>query len=166
MRSLIGPGMRVPQVGLARLDGDTVETVLSDQLLARRRAVVIGIVGAFTPVCTSAHIPEFVDRADDLRRLGFDRVICVVPNDPWTMIAWSRLVDPENKILFVSDGNLSLARSLGLTFEGTGMFLGERSRRYMMLVKDGIVERLTVELIPTELACTRARDVVRQDLAA
>lgn len=166
VRTHIGSEKRVPQVALARLRGNLIEEVLTDHFLHGRRIAVVGVVGAFTPICTSMHVPEFVRRADEVKRLGFDNIVCIVPNDPWTVQAWAERIDPARTITFLSDGNLQFARALRLTFNASKSFIGERPRRYMLLANDGIVERLSVEPTPTELTCTRVEDIEREFAAA
>jgi peroxiredoxin len=166
VKTYIGPGRRLPQVILSKLSRGSIEEVLTDHLFHGRRVAVVGVVGAFTPVCTAEHVPQFVRRADEVKRLGFDAMVCIVPNDPWTVKAWADLVDPEEKITFLSDGNLQFAHQLRVTFQGSKWFIGERPRRYLLLASDGFVERLSVEPTPTELTCTRVEDIEREFAAA
>lgn len=153
-------GDRIPQVTLGRLVGGEVNSVSLDELVAGKRAVMVGIPGAFTPICTCAHIPDFVGRADRLRSAGFELIICVAPNDPWTTDAWAACLDPDDKVLFLSDGNLALARGLGANITDHKNFLGERSTRYLMVVESGVIRRLTIEPHPMALTCTRTEDVL------
>src|SRR3954468_11018588 len=97
MSELITTGSMLPSVILGRLApaSDLIEPVSLTFLLQGRRAVLFGVPGAFTPVCTREHIPGFVEHADRLRRAGVDDVICIAPNDPWTMEAWSVALDPD-----------------------------------------------------------------------
>lgn len=160
MTPRISAGDRIPQAVLGRLANGVVERVSLQDFLARRRAVVVGIPGAFTPVCTCEHIPDLIDSVDRLRAAGMDEVICVAPNNPWTIDAWAERVDPQGKLMFLSDGNLSLARALGVNVTDHANMLGETSARYMMIAANGIVHRLNVEPHAMRLTCTRAEDVV------
>ena len=155
------PGMSVPAVTLARYDGDQILEIRIDELVRKHRAAIVGVVGAFTPVCTREHVPKFVSGAEYLRSLGFDLIVCVAPNDPWTLKLWADEVDPDGRVTFLADGNLELSRKLRVNFDGAYMHLGERSRRYLMLTRDGLIERLTAEPSPTTLTCTRVEDVAR-----
>jgi peroxiredoxin len=151
---LVKQGDRIPSVRLARQGENGIEGVPLDGELSGRRVAIVGVVGAFTPVCTEDHVPEFVSGAAAIRRLGYDRVICVVPNDPWTVKAWAEQVDPQGRVTFLSDGNLELARRLGVAMQGQDYYLGERSRRYLLIAVDGSIERLTVEASPLTVSCT------------
>ena len=79
----------------------------------------------------------------------------VVASDPFVMEAWSKIVDPERSIRFVSDGNLNLCRALGLVTHEQELFLGDRSERYMLVVQNGVIEALRVETKITDYSCTR-----------
>lgn len=160
MTPRISPGDRIPQAALGRLVHGVVRHVFLDEFLAGRRAVVVGIPGAFTPVCTCEHIPDLLASVDRLRVAGMDEVICIAPNDPWSVEAWAERVDPAGKLTFLSDGNLSFARAVGVTMIDHQHMLGETSARYMMIVSNGFVRRLNVEPHVNKLTCTRAQDVV------
>jgi peroxiredoxin len=156
---LVKQGDRIPSVRLARCRENDIESVSLDAELAGRRVAIVGVVGAFTPVCTEDHIPEFVSGAAAITGLGYDRIICVAPNDPWTVKAWADKVDPERRIIFLSDGNLELARRLGVAVQAEKFYLGERPRRYLLITVDGNVERLTVETNSLAVTCTGATEL-------
>ena len=160
MVKAIHQGMRIPDAQVAELVQGEVVSIRTERLLQGRRVLIVGVPGAFTPVCTSRHLPEFVARADLLLRSGFSELICIAPNDPWTVEAWARTVDPKGAIRFLSDGNLELVRAMGLTVREPQYFLGERSRRYVMAVKDAVVEKLSVEATIFDVTCTRATEVL------
>jgi peroxiredoxin len=160
MTPRISSGDRIPQAQLGRLINGAIEFVSLHELLAAKRAVVVGVPGAFTPVCTCEHIPDLLGGVDRLRASGMDHVICVAPNDPWALEAWAERVDPNGKILFLSDGNLALARALGVSVTDYENMQGETQTRYMMIVSKGVVQRLNVEPARNKLTCTRSEDVV------
>ncbi len=130
-----------------------------ENLLAGRRAVVFGIPGAFTPICSQRHAPDFIAKAPALRKSGIDLVICIGANDPWTMQAWSDSIDPTGQVRFLSDGNLEFARASGLIERHTDYFLGDRLKRFVMLTQDAVVEHLGVENTILSLSCSRVDDV-------
>lgn len=154
-------GERAPPVRLARLGAaGGLEEVNLETRLAGVRAVVIGVPGAFTPVCTRDHVPGFVANAAALRRAGHDAVICVAPNDPWTLAAWAERLDPQGQVEFLSDGNLDLARGLGVTRLDRANHFGERPERYLMITEGCVIARMRVEPVFDVLTCTRAEDVL------
>ncbi len=153
-------GQRLPPVYLGELVNGEVRRVALETLLAGCRAVVFGIPGAFTPICSERHAPEFVAKASALRSIGIDQIICIGANDPWVMAAWGDSLDPTGQVRFLSDGNLDFARQSGLIENHTDYFLGDRLKRFVMITQDAVVEHLGVENTMLTLSCSRVDDVV------
>ncbi len=137
-----------------------IQSESAEALFAGRRAILIGLPGAFTPACSGKHVPDFVQQAPRLKASGFDLIACVAANDPWTLEAWSRELDPDRQLVFLSDGNLEFARKTGLTRFDPDQFLGERCRRFMMILNGAVVEKLSVETELAAITCTRSVDVL------
>jgi peroxiredoxin len=152
-------GSRVPEVQFGQLVDGEVRCISASEVFAYHRAVVIGVPGAFTPVCTKQHIPDFIKNVDRLNASGFSQLVCIAPNDPFVLAEWARIVDPETKLLFLSDGNLDFTRALGMECSNRPLFLGCRSERYMLIVDDGTITRLRVEPNILTFSCSRAEDV-------
>lgn len=152
-------GQRLPPVVLGELVNGEIRRVALESLLAGRRAVVFGVPGAFTPICSQRHAPEFIAKAPALRKSGIDAIICIGPNDPWTMAAWAESIDPTGQVRFMSDGNLEFARQTGLVESHPDYFLGERLKRFVMITQDAVVEHLGVENALLSLSCSRVDDV-------
>lgn len=163
MTPRISVGDRVPQATLGRMVDGIMHTVELHELLAGRRAVIAGVPGAFTPVCTSRHIPDLVANVARLKAAGYGLVACVVPNSPWAVAAWAQEVDPGGALMFLSDGNLTLARALGVTVTAYDMMLGETSARYLLATDSAIVSRFNVETKLSNFDCTGPRDVLVMD---
>jgi peroxiredoxin len=157
-------GMRVPGAMVAELEDGHVNPLTAHDVLFRGRSLVIGVPGAFTPLCTERHVPNLVQSAERLRRSGFDHLVCFVASDPFVTQAWQRVVDPKGWIRFVSDGNLNFCRALGLNTHEQSLFLGDRSERYLMIVQDGIIEKVRVEQRITDYSCTRPSDFVLENI--
>jgi len=153
-------GARVPNVKLGYLVQGEVTAISTDELFAGGKTVVLGIPGAFTPVCTRQHVPDFVANADEIIASGYGQVLCIAPNDPFVLDAWRSQVDPQSKIRFLSDGNLDFASALGLSETQDDLFLGKRSKRYMLIISDRTIQRVRVETSILTYACTRASDVL------
>jgi 2-Cys peroxiredoxin 5 len=139
------PLTTIPDVRLGYLLEGNVHTISAAALFAKGRSVIMGVPGAYTPVCTRKHVPDFVERADVFKALGFNQLVCIAPNDPFVLDAWSREVDPQGKIRFISDGNLEFSRELGLACVNHDLFIGERCERYMMIVEDNAIVRFKAE---------------------
>jgi 2-Cys peroxiredoxin 5 len=148
-------GGRVPDVELAYLSGDEIVSVSTSDLFANVKSVVIGIPGAYTPVCANQHIPDLLHSIDKLKTAGFDLLVCIAPNDPFVLDAWSKAVDPQAKIRFLSDGNLDFCNALGLSAVHRKLHLGRRPERYMLTIHDGVIQRLKVER--SIFSCTVSR---------
>lgn len=113
------------------------------------KAAVFAVPGAFTGTCTNTHMPGFVAAMDRLREKGVDRVVCISVNDPFVMKAWGEQTGAtEAGIVLACDCDASFTKALGLEFDGSARGLGLRSRRYAMVVEDGVVKTLNVEDSP------------------
>lgn len=156
-------GQRIPSVRLGEMVEGQLRVVRASDDLGRGRAVIVGMPGAFTPVCTGKHLPSLIQNADRLRAAGVAHVVCIVTSDPWATDAWSRLADPHRKVRFLADGNLSLARALGLTTHEPRLLMGERSERYMLTTRDGVIDSIRVEERLNDLSCTDVEDFVLEE---
>ncbi|MEJ8571761.1 peroxiredoxin [Microbaculum marinum] len=110
-----------------------------------RKVVLFAVPGAFTPTCNNLHLPGFLANADKFKAKGVDAIACVSTNDVFVLDAWSKSTGAEGTIEFLADGNADFARATGLSFDGSPRGMGTRSRRYAMLVDDGVVKVLNVE---------------------
>lgn len=139
------PGTRAPDVELLRLGDDgRVERVGTRALFSGRSVVVFALPGAFTPTCSAAHVPRFNQLAGELAQRGIDDIVCVSVNDPYVMAAWASSLG-ASRIRFLADPEGAFSGALDLLTDKRAAGLGVRSRRYAMLVRDGVVERAFVE---------------------
>lgn len=147
-------GRTVPEAELASYDGHELRIVNTHVDFAKGRILLAGLPGAFTPVCSGQHVPNLVAHLGNLKK-KYDAVACVVTSDPYCVKAWADTVDPTGRLQFYSDGNAEFAKALKLSARHARLFLGERSERYMMTLRDGIIEALAVEDSIIDFACTR-----------
>jgi peroxiredoxin len=155
MRSNTSPS-KVPDVRLGFMQEGEVRSIAARELFAEGRSVVLGIPGAFTPICTARHVPDFASKARRFQALGCRQLVCIAPNDPFVVEAWVRTVDPTGQVRFFADGNLDFTRTLGLTCVSPELFIGVRSERYLMIVEDGTIVRLRVEPNISIYSCSAA----------
>ena len=101
--------------------------------------------GAFTPTCTAEHLPTYVRQSEVIRKKGIEEIICLSVNDPFVMDAWGKAQAVEGKILMVSDGSGRFSRAMGLDIDLRAAGFGLRSKRYAMVVDDGVIVHLNVE---------------------
>jgi glutaredoxin/glutathione-dependent peroxiredoxin len=137
-------GERLPQVTFRVMSPDGPIAKTTDDLFKGRKVVLVGVPGAFTPTCHRNHLPGYVQKADELKARGVDAIAVTSVNDVFVMDAWAKASGGED-IEFLADGNGEFAKALGLTMDGSGFGLGLRSRRYSMVVEDGVVKTLNIE---------------------
>lgn len=154
-------GQRIPPAYLASLSAEgEVLRECTERMFAGVKAIIVGVPGAFTPVCTHEHLPQFITAAARLRASGFQRIVCVATSDPYSLDAWARVIDPQRELAYYSDGNLAFARACGLLRSEEDLFLGARSQRYVLTIEDAIVMRMRVEESVLAVSCTRPQDIV------
>ncbi|MCC4800175.1 glutathione peroxidase [Enterovibrio norvegicus] len=137
-------GQNVPSVTFPTRQGDAWVNVTTDELFAGKTVVVFSLPGAFTPTCSSSHLPRYNELFPVFQEYGVDEVLCVSVNDTFVMNAWKADQEAEN-IRFIPDGNGDFTRGMGMAVPKNDIGFGERSWRYSMLVKDGVVEKMFIE---------------------
>ncbi len=137
-------GHSVPNVTFkTRRDFEWVE-LSSDDIFAGKTVVVFSLPGAFTPTCSSSHVPRYNQLVPKFRAHGVDEVICVSVNDAFVMNEWQRS-QKADRITFLPDGNGDFSAGMGLLVGKEDLGFGKRSWRYSMLVRDGVIEKMFVE---------------------
>lgn len=137
-------GDRVPDATFRVRDGARWAEVTSGQIFGGRNVVVFSLPGAFTPTCSSMHLPRYEELAPQFARLGIDEIVCVAVNDPFVMEEWGRN-EAADQVRLLPDGNAAFTRGMGMLVDKRDLNFGARSWRYSMLVRDGIIEKLFVE---------------------
>jgi glutaredoxin/glutathione-dependent peroxiredoxin len=125
-------------------DGKPTDVTTAD-LTAGKTVALFAVPGAFTPTCSARHLPGYKDMASDIRAKGVDTIACVSVNDVFVMSAWGKDQQVGDDVLMLADGNGAFAKAVGLEMDGTGFGMGTRSKRYSMIVEDGVVKQLNVE---------------------
>ena len=141
-------GDRLPQATFKTMTADGAKPKTTDEMFKGRKVVLFAVPGAFTPTCHARHVPSYLEHLDALKAKGVAEVACVAVNDAFVLDAWAKSGNPDGKVLMLSDGNATFTKALGLDFDGSGFGLGTRSKRYSMLVDDGVVKALHVEESP------------------
>jgi peroxiredoxin len=139
-------GDRLPNVTLRLNTPDGAKPVTSEDYFAGKRIALFGLPGAFTPGCHINHLPGFIRNAEGLKAKGIDAIAMTSVNDPFVLAAWSKASGADGVIDFLSDGNADFAKAIGLDSDFAASGMGVRSKRYSMLVEDGIVKRLNLEV--------------------
>jgi glutaredoxin-like protein len=137
-------GQRVPQVTFRyRENGEWKETD-SHKLFDGRTVAVFSLPGAFTPTCSSTHLPRFNELAPAFKENGVDQVVCIAVNDPYVMEEWAKSQECGN-VFMLPDGNGTFTEQMGMLVDKSEDSLGRRSWRYSMLVRDGVIEKMFIE---------------------
>jgi glutaredoxin-like protein len=135
---------RVPDVTFRiRRDHEWIERRSAD-VFKGRTVIVFSLPGAFTPTCSSTHVPRYNQFAPLFRKLGVDEIICVSVNDSFVMNEWQADQKAHN-VTFLPDGNGDFTRGMGMLVSKNDLGFGDRSWRYSMLVKDGVIEKMFIE---------------------
>jgi len=137
-------GQNVPTVTFPTRQGDEWVNVTTDELFKGKTVVVFALPGAFTPTCSSTHLPRYNELAGVLKANGVDDVVCVSVNDTFVMNAWLADQEAEN-ITVVPDGSGEFSAGMGMLVDKSDIGFGKRSWRYSMLVKDGVIEKMFIE---------------------
>ena len=137
-------GQAVPEVTFhTRQDHEWVD-VSSNEIFKGRTVIVFALPGAFTPTCSSTHVPRYNQLAPVFKQNGVDEIVCISVNDAFVMNEWQRAQKSDN-ITFIPDGNGDFSRGMGMLVPKNDLGFGDRSWRYAMLVKDGVIEKMFVE---------------------
>jgi peroxiredoxin len=138
-------GQTLPVGMLYRRGESGLEEISTQTLFAQRTVVVFAVPGAFTPTCSDEHLPGFIVNTDALKAAGVDEIVCLAVNDPFVMRAWAQVHDGDGEITFLSDGNGDWTQALGMQRDMRKGAMGMRSKRYAMLVADGVLTWLGVD---------------------
>ena len=137
-------GQKVPNVSFRVRENDEWVTVSSDDLFANKTVVLFSLPGAFTPTCSSTHLPRYNELASTFASNGVDSIICMSVNDTFVMNAWKQDQEASN-ISVIPDGNGEFTDGMGMLVGKEDLGFGKRSWRYSMLVKNGVVEKMFIE---------------------
>lgn len=155
----ISVGDKLPSATLHESNpGDKVDIA---ELCAGKTVILFAVPGAYTPGCSRTHLPGYVEQAEALRARGVDEIICVAVNDAFVMQAWGAAQGTEGKIRMLADPRAEFTRAVGLEVEAAGLG-GTRSKRYSMIVRDGVVAVLNVEPDGFGLSCSLAPSILEQ----
>ncbi|GAB7129666.1 redoxin family protein [Silvimonas sp. JCM 19000] len=137
-------GQRVPNVTFRVREGNDWKDVTTDELFKGKNVVVFSLPGAFTPTCSSTHLPRYNELAPAFKQHGIDAILCVSVNDTFVMNEWAKDQESAN-ITMIPDGNGEFTEGMGMLVDKAGLGFGKRSWRYSMLVKDGVVDKMFIE---------------------
>lgn len=138
-------GERLPHGTLYELTDDGLQRRSLVDLTHGRRVAIIGLPGAFTPVCSTRHVPSYIERYPELKANGIDEILCLSVNDAWVMREWGKTLGTTGKIRLLADGNAEITQALGLSSDRSEQGMGLRSRRYSLCADSSVVQVLNIE---------------------
>lgn len=141
-------GDRLPDAKFRVMTTEGPKPVSTDDVFKGKKVALFAVPGAFTPTCNNLHMPSFLNNVDAIKAKGVHTIAVTGVNDVFVMEAWKKAANAGGKIEFLADGNGDFAKAIDMAFDGSGNGLGTRSKRYSMLVEDGVVKKLNIEDAP------------------
>jgi glutaredoxin/glutathione-dependent peroxiredoxin len=160
---MIKEGDKIPAVTLKQMTAAGPTDVSLSDYCAGRKVVIFALPGAFTPTCSETHVPSYIEHAQSLRDKGVQAVACISTSDFFVMGAWGKALGTGEHVDMLADGNHEFTRASGMGIDLSAHGLGERSKRYVMVLEDGVVTHLAVEDNPGQ-AVVSAADAVLEKL--
>ena len=157
----IKKGDKLPDTKVFILEKDPKEVSIK-QIVGDEKVILFGLPGAFTPTCSTKHLPGFVLAVDQLKKKGINKVVCISINDPFVMNAWGKIHNVGNKILMVGDSKGDFTKNIGAELNLTNRGLGVRSSRYTMLVEKGSVLKISEEEVAGKCEVTAAENFLKE----
>ena len=157
----IKKGDKLPDAKVFILEKDPKEVSIK-QIVGDEKVILFGLPGAFTPTCSTKHLPGFVLAIDQLKKKGINKVVCISINDPFVMDAWGKIHNVQDKILMVGDSKGDFTKNIGAELNLTNRGLGVRSSRYTMLVEKGSVLRISEEEVAGKCEITAAENFLKE----
>jgi peroxiredoxin len=154
-------GDRLPQAKFRVMSADGPAWKTSDDIFKGKTVALFGVPGAYTGTCHNVHVPSILEHAKTMKSKGVDTIAVTGVNDVFVMDAWKKASDPDNHVEFLADGNADFAKGIDLVFDGSANGMGLRSKRYAMLVEDGVVKKLEVEEAPGKVEVSGGHHLVR-----
>lgn len=147
----IQTGDTLPNATLLKMGEEGPEQIVLADKLEGRKVVIFGLPGAFTGTCSTAHVPSFMVTYDDFKAKGVEEIICVAVNDPFVMKAWGESTQAVDAgITMLADAESEFTTAIGMNFSAAPVGFVNRSKRYSMLVENGVVKILNAEASPGE----------------
>jgi len=157
----IKKGDKLPDAKVFILEKDPKEISLN-QIIGEEKVILFGLPGAFTPTCSTKHLPGFIKNTDQLKEKNIKKIICIAINDPFVMDAWGKVCNVQNKIIMIGDSNGEFTKNIGAEKNLSHRGLGIRSTRYTMLVENRIVVKIVEEEVPGKCEITSAENFLNK----
>ena len=153
-------GDKLPNATFRVMTAEGPKPKTTDEVFKGKKVVLFTVPGAFTPTCSKNHLPGFVQNASAIKAKGVDTIAVTSVNDAFVHDAWKKSANAD-AIEFLSDGSADFAKAVGLELDASAMGLGIRSKRYAMIVEDGVVKTLNVEDVPSKADISNAENLMK-----
>jgi peroxiredoxin len=158
----IKAGDKLPNATFRMMTADGPKPKTTDEIFKGKKVALFAVPGAYTPTCSNLHMPSFVNNAAAIKAKGVDIIAVTAVNDVFVLEAWKKSTNADGKVEFLSDGNGDFAKAIDMAFDGSGMGLGTRSKRYSMLVEDGVVKTFNIEESPGQCSVSGGETLLKQ----
>lgn len=158
----ISVGDKLPDLKIKEATPDGMNEVSTSDIFSGKKVVLFAVPGAFTPTCHLNHLPGYLENRDTILAKGVDEIAVISVNDGFVMDAWSKATGGAGKIRFLSDWDASFTKAIGLDMDLSAGTLGVRSKRYSMIVEDGVVKTLNIEDAPGQVVASGAAAIIEQ----
>jgi peroxiredoxin len=155
-------GDKLPKTTFYVMTSEGPKPKTTDEVFKGKKVALFAVPGAFTPTCSNMHMPSFVKNIDAIKAKGVADVMMTSVNDAFVLKEWLKATGADGKVEALSDGNAEFAKALGLEMDGSGRGLGTRSKRYSMLVDDGVVKTLNLEDNPGQCTVSGGDTLLKQ----
>lgn len=156
---MIAVGDNIPSMALTLATSKGPRETTTEALFKGRKVVLFGVPGAFTPTCSTKHLPGFLEKLEALQAKGVDAVICMSVNDAFVMRAWEKDQGVEGHIIMLADGSAAFTKALGLEFDLTARGLGLRCQRFALIAENGVATHVAIEA-PGSFEVSRAEAIL------
>ena len=158
----IKEGDKIPSSDFFYLDASGPKKIKSTELLKNHKAIIIGVPGAFTKVCSAKHLPGYVNNFERAQKKGITKIVCVSVNDPNVMKAWGENQNVGNKIFMAADPYCEFTKLIGAEIDRTERGLGMRSARYTMLIENNVVKNIKLEENTGQCEISAAQNFIKE----
>jgi len=155
-------GDKLPSTTFRVMTAEGPKPKTTDEVFKGKKVALFAVPGAFTPTCSNLHMPSFLNNLDAFKKKGVDTVAVTAVNDPFVMKEWAKATGGDGKIEFLADGSADFAKGVDMVLDASAGGLGIRSKRYSMLVEDGVVKQLNVEEAPGKCEVTAGQALLGQ----
>jgi peroxiredoxin len=141
-------GDKLPNTTFRVMTAEGPKPKTTDEVFKGKKVALFAVAGALTPTCSNLHMPSFLNNVDAFKKKGVDTIAVTAVNDAFVMKQWEKATGAEGKIEFLADGSADFAKAVDMVLDASAGGLGIRSKRYSMLVDDGVVKQINIEEAP------------------